>query len=84
MTEWFKCSNIPAPPRDLLVWGVCGMPHVANWDYGNHCHTESCIGIYHAPGNSVEFTHWAELPAPPDQESYDTKEHREKGGKGDD
>lgn len=62
---WIRCEDQPAPPRDILVWGKCGIPHVGVWDYGDHCHTECCHGTYHSGGCPIEFTHWSELPVRP-------------------
>jgi hypothetical protein len=63
---WINCKDVPAPPRDLLVWGKCGMPHIAYWTYNSHSHTECCFeDNEHYSGDTIEFTHWAELPEAP-------------------
>lgn len=67
--KWNKCDEFPPPHRTILVWGVCGMPHVAIWDYNVFCHTEHCYeNGSHFTGGDIRFTHWAELPNPPEPE----------------
>lgn len=66
MTEWIRVEDQEPPKKPILVFGKCGMPHVAIYDYDEHCHTECCYeGRYHAPGSRIEFTHWKPLPEPP-------------------
>lgn len=65
MTVWYDVKLKPAPEKDLLVFGTCGLPHIAIWSYGAHCHTEACLEGTHFTGNNIEFTHWADLPKAP-------------------
>ena len=65
--EWINVKDCPPPEKAILVYGKCGMPHIAIFDYGNHCHTEHCYieNGHHFPGSPIEFTHWIPLPEKP-------------------
>jgi len=64
--EWISVLEQAPPNKPILVWGDCDMPHVAQYDYGAHCHTEHCSELGgHSPGTDIDFKFWAPLPNPP-------------------
>ena len=66
--EWIKVKDQFPPRETILVWGKCGMPHVAIYKYDAYCHTEHCYeGGFHAGGSDIAFTHWMPLPKPPEE-----------------
>lgn len=66
--KWKDVKEHPAPERDILVLGNCGMPHYAVWRHEAHCHTESCglhygtDPINHITGDDIKFSHWMDFP----------------------
>lgn len=78
--DWISIKDQKPPQEAILVFAICGMPHVAIFDYETYCHTECCysppddteilcsVSLYHASGESIDFTHWMPLPKPPQGE----------------
>jgi hypothetical protein len=67
--EWIKRKEVGDEPNPnlekILVFGKCGSPHVAYYDYGSWNHTECCHGDHHTPGDEIDFEYWMPVPTPP-------------------
>ena len=88
MTEWIKCSDrLPESNSFFDTYHENGdIRHDVTWDISNQR-----FEIEHEMGwiipVTIPVTHWKEKCLPPAElngESYEIKEHREKGGKWDD
>lgn len=64
--EWISVKDRLPPKTPIMVLGDCGMPHVAQYDYDIHCHTENCDeNGGHGTGEEILFSYWMPLPNPP-------------------
>ena len=70
--EWIdrkEVGNEPNPSlKKIMVWGKCGCPHIAFYDYDNWCHTECCYDSGgHCTGETIEFDFWTPIPNQPER-----------------